>query len=381
MSNQRHPDKTFSKSKIFPINPLAEYETYEPEWARMSDVEGRDQAWFWKNVIPLQTSTVLAGIGGIGKSLVLLSIISSTTTGEEVNICGEKVIFPKGSVILLSAEDDLRSQIQPKLKSANADLNKIHFIKSKVGSQSKKKRFLELDNDLHIIEDKILKLKEEDEIVTFIVIDPIAYFLGNVRDNYNQEVANFLQGINDLAEKHNLAIILNKHLRKQSSGAKGIIDAINEISGAGAWINTPRMCWLITSWHDDHKIKIITNAKQNLLNEDEIQLAYAYKIVSHEGRGKMEWLDHKIKINSKEAMNEETYQKGKLDAAIDYILDYLRKFGQSRFTAIQEAALKDGIKEKTFRNASEKFEQDYTSILKIDRGYRNAKTYQLLETL
>jgi RecA-family ATPase len=378
MSNERRPDKPMKK-----LNTVAslygEAEIYESEWSLMSEVVGRDQAWFWKNVIPLHTSTVLAGIGGIGKSLLLLNIISHVTNGETAKICGEIVNFPIGNVILLSAEDDIRSQLQPKLKAMNANLEKIHFIKSKIGNVSKKKRFLELDSDLYILEDKILKLKEINEKVTFIVIDPVTYFLGKVRDKDNIEVANFIQSLNDLAEKYNLAIILNKHLRKQASGGlKGLIDAINEISGASSWVTTPRMCWLITASHDDPNIKIMSNAKQNLIANDETEMSYAYRIVTHEGRGKLEWLDHKISINSKQAMNKSEYEGGKLEQGIAFILNYLKKNGQSRYDAIVDEAIKNGIKKKTIRNASEKFEQDYEDDIEITRGMKNAKVYRLI---
>jgi len=378
MSDDRRPDKKFKKLNTIP-SLSSETEIYESEWSLMSEVEGREQAWFWKNVIPLHTSTVLAGIGGIGKSLLLLNIISHVTNGKEAIICGEKVNFPIGNVILLSAEDDIHSQLQPKLKAMDSNLEKIHFIKSKIGNLSKKKRFLELDSDLYIIEDKLIKLKEANEEVTFIVIDPITYFLGKVRDSYNIEVANFIQGLNDLAEKYNLAIILNKHLRKQASGGmRGLMDAINEISGASAWVNTPRMCWLITAWHDDPAIKVMTNAKQNLISVEDTQQAYAYRIVSHEGRGKLEWLDGKMCINSNQAMNKSEYEGGKLKQGIEFILNYLKKNGQSRYDAIVEAAVQAGIKKKTIRNSCEQFEQDYADELEISRGLRNAKVYRLV---
>jgi len=381
MSEERRPDKTFKPNlKVEGLyTNIENIDIFEPEWSVMSEVEGREQAWFWPNVVPLHTSTILAGIGGIGKSLLLLNIISHVTNGEKAIICGDEVIFPIGNVILMSAEDDIHSQIQPKLKAMNADLKKIHFIKSKIGNISKKKRFIELDIDLHILEDKLIKLKEIQERVSLIVIDPVTYFLGKVRDRDNIEVANFLQGLNDLAEKYDLAIILNKHLRKQASGGlKGLIDATNEISGASSWVNTPRMCWLVTAWHDDPTIKVMTNAKQNLISVEDTQMAYAYRIISHEGRGKLQWLDSKMCINSSQAMNKETYEMGKLEQGIEFILNYLKKNGQSRYDSIVEEAIKSGIKKKTIRSASEKFEQDYQDDIEISRGIKNAKVYRLV---
>ena len=359
---------------------LAQFEEYEPEWINMAEVVGKDQEWFWQNVIPAHTSTLIAGEGGIGKSLLLLSLIAYTTNGKQMEVCGETVLFPQGHVILLSAEDNISSQIQPKLIVENADLQKIHFIKSKTGKLSKKKRFLELNNDLHILENKIIELRNNDKIVTLLVIDPVTYFLGTVCDNDNPEVANFLQGINDLGEKYQIAMILNKHLRKQNSGGKVNKHATSEISGAGAWVNTPRMCWIITSSHDDPDIKIMTNPKQNLIERKKTETAYAYRIVEHQGRGKMEWLKHKINVTSDEAINDkEAFDKTKQEKAIDFFFKFLKENGQSRYMTIVEAAEKQSITERTIERAVSEIKSKYSDRLSITKEIGSKRlVYELI---
>jgi putative DNA primase/helicase len=365
--------RTQNKMKVEP------FETYEPEWITLDQVKSRNQPWFWPGMIPLETLTLFAGYGGIGKSIVLLHLISKTTTGNKFNAGGVEHQLPQGSVILLSAEDDTETQIKPKLVVENANTSKVHFVKSKIGKISGKKKFLELDVDLHHIEQRIKEVGD----VKLIIIDPVTYFLGSVRDNYNSEVANFLQNLIDLSKDHKIATILNKHLRKAPTGAKGAADAANEVAGAGAWINTPRRNWLVSNWHEDNDVKILSNLKDNLGKRTEECLAYRIEGTTIEDDGdkiettKIVWLNEMIKISADEAVNEEHYQKTKLEQAIDFIHKYLKENGKSRLQAIEEAAAREGFKDRTFRRAKTEFETIYKDNLSISKGVRGAKMYEL----
>lgn len=368
-------DKTFSKNDFNKENVIP-FETHEPEWICMTDVTAKEQKWFWPGMIPDETLTLFAGTGGIGKSLLLLYLISITSNGQEFKAGGINHKINKGSIILLSAEDDIETQIKPKLIAANADCNKIHFIKSKIGSLSKKHTFLELDKDIFILEQKINELKD----VSLIVIDPITYFIGNVKD-ISTEVANFLLSLSQLSKKYKFAIILNKHLRKSASGAKGIISAIHEVAGSGAWVNTPRKCLLITNHHEENGIKVISNMKDNLTIGADDCLAYKIietTIIENDKKiktTKLEWSQTLINMSATDAIDKETYEKSKLQQAIDFIFTYLEENGQSVVGHIAEKAMKMGIKKKTFTRAQIVFEQINKDSLVISKGIRGAKIY------
>lgn len=379
MSDKRRPDKTSSELKDKYSSPIQPFETYEPIWTRVSDVVSTPQKWFWNGFIPDRNITLFAGVGGIGKSLLLLYIMAKTTTGERFNAGGIDHQLPKGSVILLSAEDDLQEQIRPKLLAAEADTAKIHYITSKTGKLSKKKKFIELDRDLHFIEQKIKELKD----VRLIVIDPIQYFLGEIKEHINFEVANFLQSLIDLAKTYDIAIVFNKHLRKQASGAKGISSAVSEVGGAGAWTNTPRKCWLITNHHENHEIKIITQLKDNLSKGTRDCLAY--KIIptttieidqSLINSTTLVWLDQTLSFSSDEAVSKDVYEKSKLDIAIDLIVEHIKINGQSLLMNIEQSLLKKGVKKATFTRAYPEFEKLYAENLIISYGLKRAKMYQ-----
>ena len=373
----RFPHTKIKKEDI--DKSLLSFEKYEPEWVQLSSVIPKIQPWFWPGMIPNNTLTLFAGIGGIGKSLLLLYLAAKTTTAEIFKAGGFDHQLPKGSVILLSAEDDIEYHISPKLMAMNADCEKIHYLKSKVGSVSKKKKFIELDKDIYILEQKINELTD----VKLIIIDPISYFTGDTKDHVSTEVANFLNQLIDLAKKYNIAIVLNKHLRKQASGSKGAISAANEVGGSGAWTNTPRKCWLITDHHEDENVKIITQMKDNLSKKNTNSLAFKISpksIINGElsiETTEVTWLDQTISMSSTDAVSKESYEKSKIETAIDLILDYLKVNGQSLVSNIQDCLLKKGVKRTTFLRSCMQFEQVYADVLLISRGIKNSKLYML----
>jgi len=384
MSNERTPDKTFTKKEIASIarrDNVSGFENYNPQWLTMSDIKAKPQPWFWQGMIPSSTLTLFGGHGGIGKSLILLYLAAKTTSGENFNAGGLTHTLEKGAVILLSAEDDIEQQIKPKLIAANANCKKIHFLVSKIGDISGKQKFIELNKDLHLLENKIQELQD----VKLIIVDPITYFIGDLRENYNSDVANFLQSLIILAKKYNISILLNKHLRKQATGAKGAALAADEVGGAGAWTNTPRRCWLITNHPDDLEIKVITKMKDNLGAKDKECLAYKIIPVEIEEDGVvikttiLTWLDEMQSLTSEEAVNEEKYEKSKLQYAVEFILSYLKENGQSVVAHIKEKSVKKGVKEQTFRRAMGEIEQGHKESVRVTSGVRGAKIYNLID--
>lgn len=367
-------------AKIF--ENVSQFETYKPEWIDLTQIEASSQPWFWEGFIPSSTLTLFAGKGGIGKSLLLLTLAANTSSGASFFAGGITHQLPHGSVILLSAEDDVKYQIKPKLMAATADLKKIHFIKSMYGTVSKKYKFVELDKDIHHLEEKIQALQD----VKLIIVDPITYFIGEVRDNYNNDVANFLHNLIMLAAKYEIAIVLNKHLRKSSSGSKGASVAADEIGGAGAWTNTPRKSWLITDYHENSKIKIISDIKSNLTEKSNTCLAFKilpYTVTEHMkpviSTTVLEWMPELITMTADEAVNKENFVKGKVEQAVDFILKYLTENGQSLLSTIKSTMLKQGVSEATFRRSLAEFEQRYAKYLIISKGVRGAKMFMLKE--
>jgi len=102
-------------------------ETDTPVILRLHEVTPRKVLWLWHHRIPRGKLTLIAGDGGIGKSLLTMDIAQRVSSGRpwpdslaEAN--------PSGGVVIVSAEDDVDDTIVPRLKAAGADLTRIVAI-------------------------------------------------------------------------------------------------------------------------------------------------------------------------------------------------------------------------------------------------------------
>ena len=94
----------------------------EPELISLADVEPEQVEWLWPDRIPLGKLTTLAGDPGLGKSFLTLDIAARVSEGRS---WPDETANERGSVILLSAEDDLADTIRPRLDAAEADVARI----------------------------------------------------------------------------------------------------------------------------------------------------------------------------------------------------------------------------------------------------------------
>src|SRR5690606_31680638 len=90
---------------------VSETKAADPAWVRLNELDRREVDWLWPGRIPLGKLTLLAGDPGLGKSLLTLDLAARISRGAAWP-CAEKSVAPTGSVILLSAEDDLRDTVR-----------------------------------------------------------------------------------------------------------------------------------------------------------------------------------------------------------------------------------------------------------------------------
>ena len=373
-------EKTFSKEQLSSnVHPI--YEKCELEIFKASDIKPRLQPWLIPGIIPLETTTLFAGYPGIGKSLLLIYIVSAVSNGLKFKMANLDFETPKGKVIIIPGEDENDVQIVPKLIAHGANRDNIIITKSSILHNTNKKKLIDLSEQLNKIEELVIEQKD----VKLIVIDPITHFIGKLNESSSPEICNFINNLNEFAKKYNLSIIINKHLRKTKAGDKGISSAISEVAGSGSWVNAPRMSWVISRDHDDKSLVLFKSLKVNLIKQEDE--AFVYKLIPtqilHDDKPiptlKLEWQNYTKSITADEAVNKDAYEKTKLEKCGDFIYQYLKENGQSRCAAIREEAVKKGFTISTYRIAEEKFEKNYKDDLKITRGYKNAKIFMLFD--
>lgn len=360
----RYPDKTFNKQQIEDIQIRNNVkEMYELKSVKTSDIKPASQPWLWEGYIPLETSTLVAGKGGIGKSQTLMWLTSIVTNGGSFVINSTEHKIEKGSVVILSAEDHLEYTILPRLIAANANLEKVHVIQAAVDTRSKlNERFIELDKDILLLEKKI----EEIGDVKLVIIDPITAYLGGIKENRSSEVRTFIMRLNRLAEKYKLANILNTHTRKQSNGDSPS-SAADEIMGSSAWANTVRMAFSITRHHDDDELYVCIVSKTNHKKPDGL----SYRIKSFEIKNNdstittslIEWQEGKVDMSADEAISKKLYdEKGAINIAKEFILRML-KIGSKRKEEIYAAAQDEEINLNTLKLARQKLNREGINII------------------
>lgn len=352
-------------------------DTYQFESINAQDIEPKLQPWLWPGFIPLNSVTLFAGEGGIGKSHLLIEIASKISTGEKFSACGFDHQFPQGKVVMLTAEDDFEYTIKPKLMASQADFSQIEILKMSTNMATGKKRFIDLSRELAALRLKILDFGN----VKILIIDPILYFIGGVKENYNAEVSNFLGELSDFAKELEIAVVINKHFRKKSSGSS-ITSAMDEVGGAGSWLNSPRLSWAITRWHEDPNVIVVTNLKANIIKKTTECFAYKLmgcSVTTEAGliipTCRLVWLDKMIQMSADEAVNPETYEKSKGDAAFDLVVDYLKEHGQSVSKNVRAAVSAKGFSDRTYERAINQLKRD--GMLIIDPGSGSNKLYTL----
>lgn len=356
MSDKRYPDKTFTQSEIDKVIPLKNINLNTLEIICIDDIEPENQPWLWKGIIPLDAFTLFAGIGGLGKSQLLMFIAARVSDGAIFKAGGIDHQLPQGSVIILSSEDSQKYALSPRLKALGANTKKIHKIKSVINAKDQfKKRLMALDEDLQLLKQTLQQLKEKGEPVRLIIIDPIINFIGKTKDYINTEVSNFLFNLTELAEEFNLSIILNKHLRKKDSTLAA--SAMDEIAGSSAWVNTARQVWVICRDHEDKKKILFLDGKSNIKEQVSGMSFYIKpaKIINNNNNivdtSRIEWTDEDVQITPDEAVSEEKYNKSKMQNAQNFIISYLSKLGERAGEDVRDAAIESKISKTTYFDA------------------------------
>ena len=112
----------------------------EPDyiWGDKVKVEFID--WLWTSRFPLRMLSLIAGIGGVGKSTLALYMVAQVTTGRPWVDDPPGTAREPADAIILSAEDRPGDIIIPRLMAMKADINLralktfIHHVELNTGA-------------------------------------------------------------------------------------------------------------------------------------------------------------------------------------------------------------------------------------------------------
>ncbi len=169
-----------------------------------SEVQEQEIEWLWKGRIARGCFALAVGDAGVGKGLSTIKMIGAITKGK--GLPGE-VDRPPAGVILMSPEESASRTLVPRLKAADADLEKVLLLtmvdELDPTTGETYQRPMSFPEDVHILREAM-----EDAGAVLVVIDPILSLLSGKVDAYkNHAVRQALMQLMSTAEQYNCAVL------------------------------------------------------------------------------------------------------------------------------------------------------------------------------
>ena len=226
----------------------------------MADVQPKSIDWLWRHRFPLGRLSLLVGAPGGGKSYLTCEMAARVSTGAD---WPDGSPCERGTVLLVTAEDDAADTIRPRLDACGADPQQVHQLTAvrRVDEETGKPRDLLFTlADVPALEDAMRRVRP-----SLVVIDPIGSFLGGDTDSHrDNEVRAVLAPVAALAERYGSAVLIVAHRRKGNAGS-----ADETAMGSRAFSGLARVVWHLSRDAEDptRNRRLLLNGKNNLAAE------------------------------------------------------------------------------------------------------------------
>ena len=312
---------------------------------RASDIKIVPVSWLWPGRIALGKLSLIAGEPGLGKSQVSLAMAAAVTTGGSWP-CREGGA-PKGNVIILAAEDGAADTLVPRLKAADADLERVSIVSAV--SEDAGRRAFNLAADLDLLEQKIRAAGD----VQMVVIDPISSYLGVRIDSHNNTtVRGTLEPVCEMADRLHVAILGITHQPKSTGTA-----AMHRFIGSIAFIAAAQAAYMVTRDPEDDSRRLFLPVKNNLAPRGQgLAFRLEQRIVAEPGivASSVLWEDTPVTITADQALAATDAARhgtaSPLAEAVEYLDDKLSA-GPVAVQDVDEHARALGIALRTLRRA------------------------------
>jgi hypothetical protein len=125
----------------------------------------------------------------------------------------------------------------------------------------------------------LLRPKLEEQLARhqfgLIIIDPAYKVLGNRDENANGEIASLMNEFEAMAQKTGAAVVVAHHFAKGDSTAK---NALDRMSGAGAWARDPDSIMILTP-HEEDGCFTVTSILRNLPQLPEFVVGWDFPLM------------------------------------------------------------------------------------------------------
>jgi KaiC/GvpD/RAD55 family RecA-like ATPase len=201
-----------------------------------STFASRPVEWLVANVVPLGTLSLIAGVGGLGKSALALAWAAAVT-------------HEGSNVLIVSYEDAAEQVIRPRFEALGGDMDRLFLLEIDPTEGS-----ISFPLDL----DELGRHALETD-ARLIVVDPVSASIDLKLDAHrDRDVRVVLGQLAKMAEKLGLAVMMIAHLNK----APGT-DPYLRINGSTAFYNASRSVLTVTRDPTEDAHRLVAHHKSN----------------------------------------------------------------------------------------------------------------------
>lgn len=216
-----------------------------PTFVTAADVEIRPTYWLWEHFLPLEHLTIVAGVGGHGKGVLLATLGAHATRGALV---GDRYGVP-GDVVYICAEDT-HSELAGRFAAAGADMERVHFLARPA------------EFGVAAAGALAAEIAGQGWDLAMLVLDPLDAHLWDVDTHRKSEVQQALGAFKEaITGPHpHCAVIGVAHLNKGEARA-----AVNRIMGSIGFSTAARSALIVAAHPENEDHRLLMLAKSNLV--------------------------------------------------------------------------------------------------------------------
>lgn len=305
----------------------------------VSQLAARSVNWLWPGRLALGKLAILDGDPGLGKSLLALDLCARLSAGQPFPD-GTPSTGPANSLIV-NGEDGEEDTIRPRLLRLGADLDRVFVLDREDDSAGP----LRLPTQLGPLDDAVRQSQAR-----LVILDPIMAFLDErILSLSDQSVRRLLYPLGRLADRHQSAVLMHRHLNKSSAGC-----SLYRGSGSIAFLAACRSGWVVGRDPASQATCVLAQLKNNLAPP---QPSLVYQLLSQaEGPPALTWL-------GESPLNSDQLLGGRLprslssprDRARDFLLGFLED-GPCTAREVWQAAQGQGLSKRTLDRAKEELD-------------------------
>jgi hypothetical protein len=313
------------------------------ELVRASSLTVTRPTYTWKPRWPNNGVTLLAGLEGLGKTVIAVDRMARLTRGQ---LEGDRYGRP-GDVVYVGIEDDWESQALPRLIAAGADLDRVHFVRLKQGG------IFSVEADLGTLTKALASLDE----IAAIVVDPLDAHLGEVDSHRKSEVQRSIQHLAELSQLYRCGLLGIGHLNKNELSR----DVLMRIIGSKGFTTSARSVLAVGDHPTNDGEWLLVLRKSNFVDRRTVP-ALRYRIEGREidhpedgGTIKTQgvaWLGEEADIDADSIlMAPNLEERTERDEAAEWLTDLLADGRPCPYKEVERLASEAGIARATLHRA------------------------------